>query len=41
MTMRTFTQFRRSGNARVVNCWWTGGELMVVGYGGGWGTGWW
>jgi hypothetical protein len=26
MTMCTFTQFRRSGNARGVNCGWTGGE---------------
>jgi hypothetical protein len=31
MTMRTFTQFRRSGNARKVNWWWTGGELAVCG----------
>jgi hypothetical protein len=25
--MCTFTQFRRSGNARAVNCGWTGGDL--------------
>jgi hypothetical protein len=39
MTMCTFAQLRRSGNARRMNCGWTGGELMVVQGDGGPGEG--
>jgi hypothetical protein len=39
MTMCTLTQFRGSGNARVVNWWWTGGERAADGEAGGSGVG--